>query len=146
MSTIASTSFYQYRPLRYPDSVRILRLAPSPNFDDPIHCTLGTYRLSDPKLKFEPLSYTWGDARDVERVFIGGDRAPLCVTRNCFNALKSLRRHNTARSLWIDAICIGQSDAAERSAQVQIMKRCLHQGLADSHLPRRGNQRHRVAV
>ncbi|KAK0610839.1 heterokaryon incompatibility, partial [Immersiella caudata] len=50
------------------------------------------------------------------------------VTRNCFNALKSLRRPDTPRSLWIDAICINQHDVAERSAQVQIMNSVYSKG------------------
>jgi len=57
MAAIVSGTPYQYRPLRYPDSVRILRLSPRPGADDPIHCTLSAYRLSDQKLEFEPLSY-----------------------------------------------------------------------------------------
>ncbi|KAK1756525.1 HET-domain-containing protein [Echria macrotheca] len=119
---------YQYRPLRYPDSVRILHLKPSLSGDDPIHCTLTTYRLSDPGLKYEPVSYTWGDASDVVDIYIGGNRAFLSVTRHCFNALTSLRLRDTPRHLWIDAICINQEDKVERSAQVQIMDQVYARG------------------
>lgn len=128
MTTVASDSAYQYRPLRYPDSVRILHLKPSLSGIDPIHCTLSTYRLSDPGLKYEPVSYTWGDCSDIVDVYIGGNRACLSVTRNCFNALKSLRLPDTPRLLWIDAICINQGDDGERSAQVQIMDQVYARG------------------
>ncbi|KAK0648021.1 heterokaryon incompatibility protein-domain-containing protein [Cercophora newfieldiana] len=119
---------YQYHPLRYPDSVRILQLAPSASFEDPILCTLIAYRLSDPRLNFEPVSYTWGDASDRVLIHVGGNGACLSVTRNCFNTLKSLRQPDLPRLLWIDAICINQDDVAERSAQVRIMDKVYATG------------------
>jgi hypothetical protein len=128
MTTVAFGSAYQYRPLRYHDSVRILLLKPSLAGDDPIHCTLSTYRLSNLGLKYEPVSYTWGDCSDLVDIYIGGNRASLSVTRHCFNALKSLRLSNTPRLLWIDAICINQRDDVERSAQVQIMDQVYAKG------------------
>ena len=36
-------------------------------------------------------------------------------------ALRALRRTETDRTLWIDAICINQDDMAERNAQVAMM-------------------------
>jgi hypothetical protein len=45
------------------------------------------------------------------------------VTLNCASALRALRNENHSRTLWIDAICIDQSNISERSAQVRIMQR-----------------------
>ena len=128
MTTSGSDPIYRYRPLRL-NSVRILRLTPSASEDDPIRCTLSAYRLSDPDLRFEPLSYTWGDKLDVVKIYVGGNRASFSVTRSCFNALKSLRLPNIPRLLWIDAICIDQSNDLERSAQVQIMDQVYARGV-----------------
>lgn len=43
---------------------------------------------------------------------------PLPVTRNCLNALITLRQCEILGPIWIDAICINQLDIQERSAQV----------------------------
>jgi hypothetical protein len=43
----------------------------------------------------------------------------LQVTTNLESALRHLRYHENTRILWIDAICINQSDLSERSLQVQ---------------------------
>jgi len=65
----------------------------------------------------------------VVAISVGGSRAALSVTRNCFNALTSLRRPDAARSLWVDAICIDQTDVAEQSVQVKIMNKVYARGL-----------------
>jgi Heterokaryon incompatibility protein (HET) len=44
------------------------------------------------------------------------------VTTNLESALRHLRLKNDARRLWIDAICINQSDILERNHQVKNMK------------------------
>ena len=63
-------------------------------------------------------------------VYIGypvGDRPISCeeqillVTENCEAALRCIRRKRERRSLWIDSICIGQSNIPERSSQVSLM-------------------------
>ena len=57
---------------------------------------------------FEALSYTWGSATENHYVsIVGWKRVP--VTENLFRALRRLRE---ASSLWIDAVCIDQSNYA----------------------------------
>jgi hypothetical protein len=54
------------------------------------------------------------------------------VTKNLYEALRRLRRESEERTLWIDALCINQSDIAERNSQVGIMSniyRCAPQGV-----------------
>lgn len=46
----------------------------------------------------------------------GFGRLPLC--KNLAGVLRHLRNEKTARTLWVDAICINQSDMAEQEAQV----------------------------
>jgi hypothetical protein len=43
------------------------------------------------------------------------------VTKNLYSALRHLRLHDKVRVLWIDALCINQSDLAERSHQIPYM-------------------------
>jgi hypothetical protein len=69
--------------------------------------------------QFEALSYTWGDPTATSCIVLEG--APFKVTRNLKSALRHLRHQDTARTLWVDAICIDQSNIPERNLQVRRM-------------------------
>lgn len=76
---------------------------------------------------YEALSYTWGCFRNPAVVQVLGDTdmtptTYLEVTRNLETALRNLRQEHCPRVLWIDAICIDQSNIAERNVQVKRMK------------------------
>jgi hypothetical protein len=114
---------YSYLPLRYNDSIRLIELSPGTSEDPYVHCNITRRRLSDPMLRYEAISYTWGDPRDLETLSCGGYNAELLVTRNCYDALRSLRRSDQARTIWIDAISINQHSILERNAQVCMMGR-----------------------
>ncbi|KAI1748277.1 heterokaryon incompatibility protein-domain-containing protein [Xylaria castorea] len=76
------------------------------------------------------LSYTWGSPRwedegkdwtsQNQSVLIKGHN--LAIGRNLRNALDHLHGVLEGRHIWIDAICINQSDTPERNAQVALMK------------------------
>ena len=81
---------------------------------------------------FEALSYAWGDEHRSEAVFIhdewekgasegkdGYNR--LQVGKNLAEALRHLRHLDVSRDVWIDAICIDQSNPAERGEQIKRM-------------------------
>ena len=74
---------------------------------------------------YEALSYTWGDPLDTRTVMLKDQ--PFQVTKNLEAALRNLRHrliHGTKsndRVLWIDAICINQTDIQERNVQVRRM-------------------------
>lgn len=150
--SMASTPSYRHKPLEYEDSIRVLLLLPSTNPQDPIRIDLAPCRLSeielyshsetdfDPNLDcgaprhqdrfwYEALSYAWGDPTDTAPIYVGdGSTASLPVTRNCLNALKALRQKDRPRRMWIDAICINQTDLDERSSQVRLMARIYAAG------------------
>ncbi|KAF5482953.1 Heterokaryon incompatibility protein 6, OR allele [Colletotrichum siamense] len=67
-------------------------------------------------LPYEALSYCWGDTR--LRNMITVDRKALFITDNLHDALRNLRRTEEDRILWVDAICIDQSNVEERGHQV----------------------------
>jgi hypothetical protein len=130
---------YKYRRLSRPSSqIRLLKLlsseATSTNTPkkDVIECILSDHEL-DEAPEFEALSYTWGnlsqDRLSIRVVESWGDKytyTELRVTRNLYAALKRLRCLSTSRILWIDQICIDQSNkrgsVAERNLQVLFMK------------------------
>lgn len=53
----------------------------------------------------------------------------LSVTKNCEYALRTLRQKDQERVLWIDAICIDQSNIPERGHQVQLMSKIYAQAI-----------------
>lgn len=106
--------------------IRLLTLSPAQNHNDNIYCQLETHSLPV-KSKYAALSYVWGDPNQTKKIKVNG--CAFYATRNLEAALRYLRDHiaagtfdqSTPRYLWIDAICINQSDNAEKSIQVQRM-------------------------
>ncbi|KAK0744768.1 heterokaryon incompatibility protein-domain-containing protein [Apiosordaria backusii] len=74
---------------------------------------------AQPTPAFSALSYVWGDATDTRSIFLDGNT--FQVTKNLFTALTRLQTDKFNGHIWIDAVCINQSDNDEKSVQVQIM-------------------------
>lgn len=98
---------------------------PDPKFAHLTHATppQGTDQQT---LEFEALSYVWGSAQTSEDALVECPHqsqgfASLPLGQNLALALRHLRYEKTTRTLWVDAICINQSDIAEREAQVMRM-------------------------
>ncbi|KAK0634588.1 heterokaryon incompatibility protein-domain-containing protein [Bombardia bombarda] len=105
------------------DSIRILCLSQGEG-SEPLHGTLKTYqRKYFPE--YEALSYTWADANGVAnrtgKIYLGNYWSIFPITSNCEAALRSLRLPTKERLIWVDSICINQSNTIERSHQVQLM-------------------------
>jgi hypothetical protein len=77
--------------------------------------------------KYEALSYTWGselpstEADVSSGVTPGCGFIPMTLGGNLASALKHLRYKDNSRVLWVDAICINQTDIEERNHQVKRM-------------------------
>ncbi|KAI1472364.1 HET-domain-containing protein [Daldinia caldariorum] len=95
--------------------VRILLLHRG-RFDDPIR---GSLSVEPVQARFEALSYVWGDMEDTLPIEIM-DRE-VKVTKNLETALRYLRNYDKTRRLWVDAVCINQSNNLERIHQVGMM-------------------------
>lgn len=109
---------YVYHPLDSSSSeIRLLELAPGSWYED-IECQLGHALLSEEPV-YEALSYTWGDASNRKAITLSGNTVE--ITANLETALRHLRRTETCRMLWVDALCINQEDLLERTQQVLIM-------------------------
>ncbi|PVH70708.1 HET-domain-containing protein [Cadophora sp. DSE1049] len=70
-------------------------------------------------LSFEALSYCWGPVQPQETILCAS--GSLSVRSNLASALRYLRYQDRPRIIWIDAICIDQSNPDERSVQVARM-------------------------
>jgi len=102
-------------------SIRILHIQPhQSNTDSIIECSLVDAYLGEGD-SYEALSYCWGDSRNTMPILL--NRVDFPVRGNLLDALRRLRRENSLRRMWIDAICVNQEDIEERNNQVQLMGR-----------------------
>ena len=116
--------FHQPLPLnpewgKHPPFTRILLLAPGAG-SQPFQGYLQIINVEQCLDRYEALSYTWGTEEARSSIWLDGNR-PLPIKPNLETALQHLRLPTQARRLWIDAICIDQSNLEERSRQVQYM-------------------------
>jgi hypothetical protein len=112
---------FPYTPL-VTSQIRLLVLLPGSK-RQPISCNLATVMLHAPENEEVPvyhaLSYQWGPPHPTTKIYV--NNAPFHVRNNLFEALRELRYEYFPRCLWIDAICINQTDNTERGTQVSIM-------------------------
>jgi hypothetical protein len=114
-----------YSPLSHENrEIRLVRILSSFDKCAPIRCTTSKISLNKSQ-GYYALSYAWGDPTVTVPIFV--DDVEIQVTTN----LEAACRHFRPKELptlypelgwWIDAICINQSDPAERSHQVQLMR------------------------
>ncbi|WAO96730.1 HET domain-containing protein [Fusarium falciforme] len=131
MTSSIEETFFNYEPL-LPDEIRLLSVAPGNS--EPITCDLVHVRL-DSKPKFWAMSYVWGARENPALIEVNG--CSFAVTRNLYDALREYRRQflrcdgdTNGSFIWIDAICIEQTNHEEKAIQVprmsEIYGRCEH--------------------
>lgn len=115
-------SNYIYTPLSSPHHIRILHLLPkSMDSQNSIKATLEEIPLYSGRF-YNTLSYVWGPPTDPDEI-IQVDGHTFRIKRNLFLALLELQPQPDAQPLviWIDQICIDQTDLQERNSQVSMM-------------------------
>ncbi|PMD53601.1 HET-domain-containing protein [Hyaloscypha bicolor E] len=110
--------------------LRLLVLQPG-LLEDPICCYLITSSLTkSPAPVFEALSYCWGNMADTRKIKLShtstlessAQHQVFAITSSLHGALRHLRHSDgRSRTLWVDSVCINQSDLQERGAQVDMM-------------------------
>jgi hypothetical protein len=128
--------------------IRILSLHPGKD-EDPLRAILFKRKLEDVRDGYEALSYTWGNPKEkpLHKIMIrdldaelpqaasmrtvvhtaiaksvGG--APFAIKSSLYRALKRLRKlGDKPVNIWVDAICIDQSDSghSEKEHQLEMM-------------------------
>ncbi|KAJ9608523.1 hypothetical protein H2200_007511 [Cladophialophora chaetospira] len=115
----SSSTGFPYSPLAE-GQIRLLRFLDKDLSDD---ATL-QFELFHAKLSQRPqyvaLSYSWGQSHEPRGVDIVVSGCSHEVTRNLVDALHKLRENNIS-TVWVDAICINQQDAIEKSREVTRM-------------------------
>lgn len=109
---------YQFQDICEDGFIRLLDLKPATSADADIHCEL---IKSDRRLavEYEALSYVWGKGEFSNTLHLPG--GCLMITDNLASALRRLRLSDKSRIFWADAVCINQSDDAEKGRQVAQM-------------------------
>ncbi|KAK4185501.1 HET-6OR heterokaryon incompatibility protein (het-6OR allele) [Podospora australis] len=112
---------------------RLLELFPACESPDGVlTCRVFVTTVENPSRPYQALSYVWGsDTKDhfihVYPPLNSGDNdyksTKLPITRSLFIALNHLRHLTENVTLWIDQICINQTDNGEKAHQVQLMGR-----------------------
>jgi hypothetical protein len=90
-----------------------------------LHLTLEIF-ADDDHPEYECSSYSWGgedgNVTLSEPVYIGEHWDVLMQTKNCGSMLRFLRPWRGVRMVWVDAVCINQSNMEERGSQVAKMR------------------------
>ncbi|KAJ8058806.1 hypothetical protein OCU04_011794 [Sclerotinia nivalis] len=113
---------FKYKELEHEtDEIRLLRILPSVSKDDSVCCQLihtAFHKAPD----YRALSYTWGAKTTSEPIIVNGKSLP--ASKNLLGALKRLRSQTEDEGyfLWVDAICIDQSNIPERNDQIAKMR------------------------
>ena len=110
-----------YAALPDGQSIRMLILEPG-ELADPLKGRLEPVAI-DSAGSYKALSYVWGTSNQVDNICIrhGNNEWPVDLTASLKETLLRLRFSDKPRRLWVDQICINQSDVAERSQQVQLV-------------------------
>ncbi|KAJ2998880.1 hypothetical protein NUW58_g184 [Xylaria curta] len=86
-----------------------------------LQCYLDPSTLDQvPKVSYKALSYVWGPPHATEIVEINGELQNATVNLAC--AIRHLRNTETPIKIWIDALCINQSNIFEKGEQVALMR------------------------
>ncbi|RDW91026.1 hypothetical protein BP5796_02191 [Coleophoma crateriformis] len=123
VDTVSQNTKFTYGPLHgNAGEIRLIELLPGDEWS-PIECILRIVALpinDTGKTGAEPVysavSYTWGSIDRRRSVKLDGKS--MSVRENLWMALFYLRSRTDSLTLWIDALCINQSDVIERNDQV----------------------------
>ena len=114
----STSSLYKHQELRQ-DQIRLLT---TKCIDGSVEMEINKYTLTE-DLDYDAISYVWGSAPALVTVKCNSE--PLLVTSTALDMLHCLHLHQTnttTRKIWIDAICINQTDEEEKGTQIPLMR------------------------
>ena len=99
--------------------IRLLLIWPGSR-SDAINMSILYKDQGDVNVEYHALSYVWGSP--VNPISVTCDGQPLLITHNLHQALLQLRDNGLTGPIWVDAICIDQSNIDERTRRVRMMR------------------------
>jgi hypothetical protein len=99
-------------------SIRLVTVLPDLSTEGYIRCSM---RCTTTHARYTCLSYAWGEPKPKHLLLIDGQQ--FYVQKNLFDFLENTRGQTKYKHVeyWIDALCIDQSNVAERNHQVAQM-------------------------
>jgi hypothetical protein len=98
---------YNYSKLSAERSeIRLVHVRPG-DWDDHLSCYLKEATLGE-SFAFEALSYVWGDPKSLCSIDLKD--CTIEITETLAVALRHLRKKDQERIMWIDQLCINQTD------------------------------------
>jgi hypothetical protein len=120
MNSADDYGIYKYEPVQS-DSIRLLEFPLEHDGCDLLRFGFKAYPRSNAPV-YVALSYTWGEEPASAVILLEGRR--FHVRPNLRACLKRMRKYGHEwRCIWVDAICINQSDDAEKNVQVSQMRK-----------------------
>lgn len=119
-SSFLSPEKFCYTPLDDNSrQIRLCRISPLSAGGDMV-VFIEDHYLDSVTGRFIALSYAWGDRTVEIPISVNGRR--FHITVNLHTQICRLRALGCERKIWIDSLCINQSDQLEKMAQVSLMK------------------------
>ena len=120
---------YAYRPLEGPSWIRIVQLLPAAAREDELKCRIlhVNRRISDlveaRSLRYSAVSYVWGVADFSRHILVheGEESYDMNITPAADCVLRTFRQPQVTVALWIDALCLNQSNEVEKAEQIPLM-------------------------
>lgn len=85
----------------------------------------GSFFVFDPRsnnvAQFDIISYTWGEKHPPYRCGIEGVDWDLIISREKLEDIKRLMVSSGVQYLWVDCLCINQTDPREKSTEISKM-------------------------
>ncbi|MCJ1449895.1 hypothetical protein MMC28_000223 [Mycoblastus sanguinarius] len=123
-STIGAIRNFEYTPLEHDRDIRLVHLGTKPVGTTISSITFEfSHHLIDEAPAYYTLSYTWG-SNGIDEEVTCPDGSVLRITANlaAWIRARGLALADESHLLWIDQLCINQSNIGERNFQVRMMQ------------------------
>lgn len=117
-TTPAPLEPFKYSPIEEKDTVRLLLIYPR-HPDGSVKCALFQTPLSSVP-RYEALSYRWGGSGPNAEISVNG--RSVMVTPNALQVLKNRSSFWQPKLVWIDSVCIDQTNEDEKARQIELME------------------------
>lgn len=114
---------YKYEALHSRTMIRLLKIQAREKELSGISCDIITAEL-DLAPHYDAVSYVWGKSESSGAIMIGIEKnSCIPITKNASRVLASITPLRGTRYIWIDSICIDQSNTSEKEVQIPLMSK-----------------------
>ena len=111
---------FKYSTLEQPRHIRLLQVS-SDETSNRLLCKFTHTSLDNLTFRYLAFSYCWGDPTPTDKVWCSEHRY-LNINSSAAAMLRCIVRGKGTEHVWIDALCIDQSNLVEKGQQVRLMR------------------------